>query len=93
MVERRRQYRLLWEIFGTPSPQPHVDPSWLAWGGGMVRRLARDGYDRRRFDDLPILADALEEAGCADAQILAHLRGRGPHVRGCWAVDLLLGRA
>ena len=41
---------------------------------------------------LPILADALEDAGCGDVDILAHLRGPGPHVRGCWAVDPLLGR-
>jgi hypothetical protein len=41
---------------------------------------------------LAVLADALEEAGCADAGLLGHLRSRGPHVRGCWALDLILGR-
>jgi hypothetical protein len=46
----------------------------------------------RALDRLPILADALEEAGCTDADILAHCRGPGPHVRGCWVVDLLLGK-
>jgi hypothetical protein len=45
-----------------------------------------------RFADMPILADALEEAGCADAAILGHCRGGGEHVRGCWVVDLLTGR-
>ena len=55
-------------------------------------KLARTIYDDRRFDLLPILADALEEAGCGDAEILAHCRGPGPHVRGCWAVDLVLGK-
>ena len=55
--------------------------------------IARHIYDDRAFHDLPILADALEDAGCADAAILDHCRGPGPHVRGCWAVDLLLGKS
>jgi hypothetical protein len=50
-------------------------------------------YDERAFDRLPVLADALEDAGCADADLLGHLRGPGPHVRGCWAVDLILGKS
>jgi hypothetical protein len=54
--------------------------------------LAQAIYDDRTFDHLPILADALEEAGCSVKEMLDHLRGPGPHVRGCWAVDLLLGR-
>jgi hypothetical protein len=54
--------------------------------------VAESIYEGRAFDRLPILADALEEAGCTDAYLLAHLRGPGPHVRGCWAVDLVLGK-
>ena len=73
-------------------PPPAVDPSWLAWNDGTVAKLAAAIYDGRRFADLPILADALEDAGCADAVILAHCRGPGEHVRGCWVVDLLLGK-
>jgi len=81
------------DIFVYPlRPAPAVDPSWLAWNGGTVAKLAAGIYDGRRFADLPILADALEEAGCADAAILAHCRGPGEHVRGCWVVDLLKGR-
>jgi hypothetical protein len=64
-----------------------------------VPRLARAAYEERhlppgRLDAarLAVLADALEEAGCADAGLLDHLRGLGPHVRGCWAVDLAFGR-
>jgi hypothetical protein len=49
-------------------------------------------YDERRFDQLPILADALQDAGCHDAGLLEHLTSPGPHVRGCWAVDLILGQ-
>ena len=55
--------------------------------------LAHTLYEERRFADLPILADAVEEGGCADDAVLAHLGAPGPHVRGCWALDLLLGRA
>jgi hypothetical protein len=54
--------------------------------------LARSIYDEHRFVEMPILADALEEAGCTDPDILSHCRGPGPHVRGCWPVDLILGK-
>lgn len=67
-----------------------INPSWLAWNDGTIPRLAQAIYSDRRFSDLPILADAIEEAGCTDAEILAHCRAEGPHVRGCWVVDLLL---
>jgi hypothetical protein len=80
-------------IFGNPfRPAPPVDPSWPAWNGGTVPRLAQAVYDGREFDRLPVLADALEDAGCSDPDLLGHLRGPGPHVRGCWAVDLILGK-
>jgi hypothetical protein len=67
-------------------------PSWLAWNDGAVGKMAAAIYDSRRFADLPLLCDALEESGCCDAEILAHGRGPGPHARGCWVVDLLLGK-
>jgi hypothetical protein len=68
-----------------------IDPAWLAWNGGAVRKMAQSIRDERRFADLPILADALEEAGCDDRGILAHCRSGGEHARRCWVVDLLLG--
>jgi hypothetical protein len=98
----------MWEelelkVCGTPSP------SWLQWNDGTVLKIAQSIYggagfaelpilsgdhqDARRFADLPILADALEDAGCADAAILEHCRSGGEHVRGCWVVDLLLGKS
>jgi hypothetical protein len=83
---------LVREVVGNPFRAVQVDPAWLTWGGGLVRRLAQSIYEERRFGGLPVLADALEEAGCDDADLLGHLRGPGPHVRGCWAVDLLLGK-
>jgi hypothetical protein len=63
---------------------------WLRWQDGTVGNLAGTIYAERRFEDLPILADALEDAGCTRPELLAHLRGPGPHVLGCWALDLLL---
>jgi hypothetical protein len=83
---------LLREVFGNPLRPVVVDPTWLAWNGGTIPKLAQAIYDDRAFERLPVLADALEEAGCTDAEILAHCRGAGPHVRGCWVVDLLLGK-
>jgi hypothetical protein len=71
---------------------PTLDPLWLVWEGGMVSNLARGIYEERAWDRLPVLSDALEEAGGTDADILSHLRSPGPHVRGCWAVDLVLGK-
>jgi hypothetical protein len=74
-------------------PAPAVDHFWLAWNGGTIAKLAAAIYEERRFGNLPILADALEDAGCSDAAILAHCRTPGEHVRGCWVVDLLLGKS
>jgi hypothetical protein len=69
-----------------------VDPLWLAWNDAAIPRLAAGIYHDRAFDHLPILADALEDAGCDNTDILDHCRGPGPHVRGCWVIDLLLGK-
>jgi hypothetical protein len=86
------QANLLRDIIGNPHRKVAIDPTWLNCNGGQVAVMAQQMYDERSFDLLPILADALEDAGCTDARILEHLRGTGLHVRGCWAVDLLTGR-
>ena len=65
----------------------------LAWGGGTVAAIARTIYDQRRFGDMPVLADALEDAGCQDDAILDHCRQASDHARGCWVVDLILGKS
>jgi hypothetical protein len=84
---------LLRELFGNPfRPVPPVEPAWLTWNGGTVSTLATAMYDSGDFARTPLLADALEDAGCADAELLGHLRGPGPHARGCWALDLVLRR-
>jgi hypothetical protein len=66
---------------------------WLAWHDGLISTMAQQIYEERRFDDLPVLADALEEAGCNEGTILEHARSHGPHVRGCWVIDCLLGES
>jgi hypothetical protein len=96
----RYQPNLLRDIFGSHSFRPvALDPAWLAWHDGTIPRLAEAIYEDRELptgnlarDRLAILADALEDAGCSDPEILGHCRGPGPHVRGCWVVDLLLGK-
>jgi hypothetical protein len=80
---------LLRDIFGNPFRPARIEASWLT---ATVVVLAQTIYDGRCFDDLPVLADALEDAGCTDRALLDHLHGPGPHVRGCWPVDLLLAR-
>ena len=67
-------------------------PAVLRWNDGMVVKLATSVHRDRAFDRTNMLADALEDAGCTDANLLGHLRSPGPHVRGCWAVDLVLGK-
>jgi hypothetical protein len=69
-----------------------IDADWLIWRDGTVVKLAQTIYSDRRFDIMPILGDALHEAGCCDEAILDHCRGPNNHVRGCWVVDLLLGK-
>lgn len=83
---------LLREIIGNPFRQSRVDPLWLTWNDATVRRVAQAIYDERAFDRMPILADALHDAGCNSADILNHCREPVQHVPGCWAVDLLLGK-
>jgi hypothetical protein len=73
-------------------PPISLDPAVLAWQGGTVRELARAIQNERAYERLPILADALEEAGCDDADLLGHCRRPGGHTTGCWAVALVLGK-
>ena len=98
--EQAVQCGLVRDILGNPfRPAPTAGRAQLTWNEQVVIRLAQSAYDDRILPGgildparLAILADALEEAGCTNADILSHLRGPGPHVRGCWAVDLLLGK-
>jgi hypothetical protein len=80
---------LVREIFGNPFHPVTLHQTWLT---SDVLLLARGIYKERAFDRMPILADALQDAGCDSNDILSHCRGPGPHVRGCWVVDLVLGK-
>jgi hypothetical protein len=96
----KRSVLLLRDIFGDPFRPVSLDPAVLAWHDAPVVRLAQAAYEERQMPAgtldngrLAVLADGLEEAGCTSEDVLGHLRGPGPHVRGCWAVDLCLGKS
>jgi hypothetical protein len=86
------QAALLRDIFANPFRPVALDPGYLAWSGGSIPKLAQSIYEDRAFDRLPILADALLDAGCDDEELMGHCRSDGPHVRGCWGIDLILGK-
>jgi hypothetical protein len=88
-VPAQTQAALLRDIFGNPFRPVTIDQSWLT---PKVKALAQAIYDDRAFERLPSLADQLEKAGCDNDEILGHCREPGAHVRGCWVVDLVLGK-
>jgi hypothetical protein len=88
----RGQVALIHEVIGNPFRAVVIDPAWRAWPGAEAVRLAEAIYQGAAFDDMPILGDALEEAGCVDETILGHCREPGKHVRGCWLLDVLLAK-
>jgi hypothetical protein len=87
------QVDLVREVIGNPWRSPALAPGTSPHGFAAALAIARRAYEEGDFRALPIVADALEDAGCADTGLLDHLRGPGPHVRGCWALDLLLGKS
>ena len=91
-AESMAQLKLLRDVLDRPDDISSADVvDWLGWHSGLVPKMARGIYDDRAFDRMPVLGDALEDAGCTNEDILSHCRGPGPHTRGCWVVDLLLG--
>jgi hypothetical protein len=99
-AEWHGQCDLLRDLFGPLLFRPvRTDPAWLTWNGRTVRKLAEAAYAERSLpagtldsQRLAVLADALEDAGCTGSDLLGHLREPGPHVRGCFTLDLLLGK-
>jgi hypothetical protein len=87
--EAEAHNQLVRDIFGNPFRPVTFDPTWRTT---TAVQLTQGIYDSRDFSTMPILADALQDAGCDNADILDHCRGPGPHVRGCWVVDLVLGK-
>jgi hypothetical protein len=97
--EQLAQCSMIRDIFGNPFRHIHILSTWLSWNDSIVRRLAQAASDNRTLPAgtldntrLAILADAWEEAGCRDEQILTHLRSGGEHYRGCFVIDALLGK-
>jgi hypothetical protein len=98
-LEQTAQASLIRCIVGNPLRPVPIDPALFTWHDGTIRKLAQALYDDRDLPSghldnhrLAVLADALEDAGCSDQIFLDHCRGEGPHVRGCWVVDLLHGK-
>jgi hypothetical protein len=90
LAERQAQYPLFRDIFGNPFRPVAFDPAWRT---DTTVAVARQVYESREFGAMPILADALQDAGCENQTILNHCRDANqPHVRGCWVVDLVLGK-
>jgi hypothetical protein len=83
------QAGFLRDIFGNPFRPVTLNPAWLT---STVLALAQQMYESRDFSPMPILADALQDAGCDNEDILNHCRQTGEHVRGCWVVDLILSK-
>jgi hypothetical protein len=87
VAERVAQCDLVREVFGNPFRPVAFDPAWRTWD---VLLLAKGIDDDRAYDRMPILADALQDAGCDNDEVLNHCRGPGSHAPGCWVVDLVL---
>jgi hypothetical protein len=90
--ESVRQSNVVREILGNVFRPVKFDPSCLAWHDGMAVKMAQVIYEGRAFEQLPLLADGLEDAGCDNEDLIRHCRSEGPHWRGCWALDLVLGK-
>lgn len=87
---RIRACSIIRDIFGNPFRPAAIEQAWRTTS---VLALARQMYNTRDFSAMPILGDALEDANCVNADILTHCREEKEHVRGCWVVDLLLGKS
>jgi len=89
-IDERMLPDLLRDIFGNPFRPVAFSPEWRTT---TAVAIAQGMYDSRDFGHMPVLADALQDAGCEVPEIIDHCRGPGPHVRGCWVVDGILGKS
>lgn len=87
----RQQVRALREVVGNPFHAPELPEAAGHFEGGLIGRLAEEIYDQQDYARLPILGDALEDVG-ADPLLVEHCHDEGPHLRGCWVIDLILGK-
>jgi hypothetical protein len=92
-VKNERGAELLRDVLGPfPFRPVRIHGSWLTWDRGIVPAIAKEVSKKRDFERLPILADALIDAGCTNDELLQHCRSKGSHVLGCWALDVVLCR-
>jgi hypothetical protein len=89
--DRRRLCAVLYDILGNPFVPVPIKHEWLEADGGRVRQVAAGIYAGGDFEAMPVLADALQDAGCQDARLLDHCLQDG-HYRGCWLLDVILGK-
>lgn len=87
--EKQPHSVIIRDVFGNPFYSPQIMPCWKS---AEIVTLARTIYEEEAFSRLPELGEALEEAGCHSAEILEHCYEAGPHFRGCWLADMLLGK-
>lgn len=94
------QAAILHDLFDNDFLKLSLDPDWLAWNTATIPRISQVIYDERQMPGgtldparMSILADALLDAGCSDEEVVQHCRSDKPHVRGCWLVDLILGKS
>jgi hypothetical protein len=90
--ERKRFADVLREVAGNPFADIHLNPALIGWRDGTIPKLAQACYDSNDFSAIGILGDALEDAECDDGAIIEHVRSKQTHYRGCWVVDLILGK-
>jgi hypothetical protein len=90
-AELRALGQVMHEQWGNPFQPVAREAAWTSWGDGAARRIAEAIAEREAYEELPFLADALVDAGCTAEALISHLRAAGPHRRGCWALDLVLG--
>src|SRR5262249_40563221 len=88
--EEAAQALILRDLFHNPFRPASLDPAWRRWNDGTLPGMAQRIYAERDWTALPVLADALEDAGCGDPVILEHCRRPGEHHRGCFVVDAIL---
>jgi hypothetical protein len=92
-AQEARLLNLLRDVCGPlPFRDVPIEPAWVSANDRAAERLVRTIYEEREWRLMPLLCDALEDAGCCDQDILTHGRSAGPHTRGCWLVDRLLGK-
>jgi hypothetical protein len=87
------QAALFREVVRGPYRPLYFRDAWRQWQDSTILRIAQGVYEDRAFHRLPILADTLLDSGCDSDELIAHCHSPGPHVRGCWAVDLILGKS